>query len=92
MDVHHESGDRGEFFLIENGKKIGILSYKMLSPEFMIIESTYVSPAHREHGYGHHMIQAAVAHAREHKIKIDTTCSFVRRVFYESDKYNDVTI
>lgn len=92
MDVKHHSGKRGEFYLEDDGRKIAELTYNLMSENQMIIDSTYVSPSHREHGLGHKLINAAATYAREKSIKIETTCSFVRRVFRESNQYDDLKL
>lgn len=91
-EVHHHKGARGEFYIEMEGRKVGELTYNTPSEKHMVIDSTYVDPSQREHGHGHELVDAAANYARKNNIKVETTCSFVRRLFQENSEYDDIKL
>ncbi len=91
MTIEHNSdGKKGEFFITEDGKKIGSLVYVYAGETKIIIEHTEVDPSQEGKGYARKLVNAAVDFARSKNIKILPLCPYAKRVLEGSDTYKDV--
>ena len=86
---HAESGSHGEFFIVREGKRIAELTYTS-SGDTAIVGHTWVDPKHRGGTLAPSLVDAVVAWARAGNRKIVPACSYVRRVFSGSRKFDDV--
>ena len=86
---HAESNGRGEFFIEREGKRIAELTYSN-SGSTAVVGHTWVDPKHRGGTLAPSLVDAVVAWAREGNRKIVPACSYVRRVFSTSNKFDDV--
>jgi predicted GNAT family acetyltransferase len=79
----------GTFYVEEEGKRLAFLNFSK-SPGRIIISHTDVSDALRGKNAGKQLVAAAVAYARENKIKVIPLCPFARSVFDRVKEYADV--
>ena len=86
---HAESNGRGEFFIERQSKRIAELTYSS-SGSTAVVGHTWVDPKHRGGTLAPSLVDAVVAWAREEHQKIVPACSYVRRVFSSSNKFDDV--
>jgi predicted GNAT family acetyltransferase len=88
---HNKNGNKGRFYVGDLEMPLAELVYKMTSPETMLIEHTEVSDELRGKNIGYELVEAAVAYARENKIKIIPLCPFAAAVFKKrATEYKDV--
>ncbi len=85
-----ESGDKGSFYIEEDGQKSALMTYKKSDENEITIDHTEVDKAMQEKGLGKKMVAAAVEYARENDIKIVPVCPFVKKVIDETSEYRDV--
>ncbi len=91
MEVKHR-GDKnnGIFYIEENGKQIGKMSYVFAGDTKFIIDHTEIHPAHEGKGLGRKLVQAGVDLAREKGYKILPLCPYAKKMFSKTPTYNDV--
>jgi hypothetical protein len=85
-----EDGDRGKFFIGENDRQIGLMTYKKSGDAVIIIDHTEVDSNHRGEGLGEDLVAAAVEFARENDLKIVPTCPFAAKVIDEKPEFQVV--
>ncbi len=87
---HEENGNKGGFYAMEEGVKIGEMTYSMAGPGKMIIDHTEVNPAEKGKGIGHILLYKAVEYARLNKLKILPLCPFAKASFDRDVNIRDV--
>ena len=87
---HNENNDNGKFYLDNDGKEIGEMTYIIIEKNIMDINHTLIEEEHRGKNLGLELVEAGVKYAREHQLKILPTCPFVHKVFQENKNYSDV--
>ncbi|MFZ4263682.1 GNAT family N-acetyltransferase [Sphingobacterium sp. HJSM2_6] len=87
---HEETGNKGGFYAMEEGKKIGEMTYSMAGPEKMIIDHTEVNPSEKGKGIGHILLYKAVEFARLNQLKILPLCPFAKASFDRDVNIRDV--
>lgn len=87
---HSEGAGHGEFFILREGKRIAELTYSSAGDSAIVVGHTWVDPRHRGGTLAPSLVDAVVAWAREGNRKIVPACSYVRRVFSSSNKFDDV--
>jgi len=91
MEIRHtESETKGIFEVIEEGEKVGEMTYSKAGTDRIIIDHTEVDPSQNGKGLGKKLVDTGVAFAREKGLKIIPLCPFAKRVLTGSDKYADV--
>ena len=91
MLVKHEvDGNKGGFYAIEDGKKIGEMTYSAAGPGKIIIDHTEVDPEEKGKGIGHVLLTKAVEYARENNVKILPLCPFAKASFDRDVTIRDV--
>ena len=91
MEIKHtESETRGSFQVLEEGVKVGEMTYSKAGTDRIIIDHTEVDSSQNGKGLGKKLVDAGVTFAREKGLKIVPLCPFARRVLTGSDKYADV--
>ncbi|MBA2494812.1 MAG: N-acetyltransferase [Acidobacteria bacterium] len=85
-----ESGEKGSFYIKENGQKSALMTYKKSGENEITIDHTEVDEAMQGKGLGKQMVSAAVEYARENDIKIVPVCPFVKEIIDETPEYQDV--
>ncbi|KAA0969668.1 N-acetyltransferase [Aureimonas fodinaquatilis] len=92
MDIRHEAAGNGGRFLTGTGAAEAELSYASgTTPGTVVFNHTFVPPALRGQGVAEKLLEAAVAHARDHGWKIYPTCSYVQVQFARHpEKYANI--
>ena len=91
MEIRHtETETKGAFEVMEEGTKVGEMTYSKAGTHRIIIDHTEVDPSQNGKGLGKKLVDTAVAFARENGLKIIPLCPFARRVLTGSEKYADV--
>jgi hypothetical protein len=85
-----EDGSKGFAMARENGKRAGIMTYSITSPELIIIDHTEVEPAFEGKGVGKELLYKIVEMAREKNIKIIPLCPYAASMFKKLDDIKDV--
>jgi predicted GNAT family acetyltransferase len=70
--------------------QVGELTYRRPGPARILIDHTEVSPHLRGRGVARQLLDAAVAWARVHDIRIGATCSYVLAQFARDSSLHDV--
>lgn len=91
MNIEQVNDDKkGWFKAVEAGKEAGLMTYVWAGPGKLIIDHTEVSPDFSGKGVGKELVLAAVAYARESKVKILPLCPFAKSVFDKNADLQDV--
>lgn len=91
MEIRHTANEaKGAFEVIEEGSKVGEMTYFKSGPGLITIDHTEVDPSQNGKGLGKKLVDAGVAFARENGLKIIPVCPFAKRVLTASEKYADV--
>ncbi len=85
-----EKDDQGSFYIEENGKKLGLMTYRKTGAAEITIDHTEVDDAAQGKGFGKEMTVAAVEYARDNDLKIVPVCSFAKKIIEETPEYQDV--
>ena len=83
-------GNKGMFFVENDGHILAEMVYSMPLPDKMIIEHTEVSDELKGQHVGNQLVYTAVEYARAHNIKIVPLCTFANAVFKRNPEYADV--
>ncbi|OYD45233.1 GNAT family N-acetyltransferase [Sphingobacterium cellulitidis] len=87
---HEESGNKGSFFAVEDGKQIGEMTYSKAGPGKIIIDHTEVDSEEKGKGIGSVLLEKAVDYARENNVKILPLCPFAKAQFDRDVNIRDV--
>lgn len=91
MKIEQVNDDKkGWFKAVEESKEAGLMTYVWAGPGKIIIDHTEVSPEFSGKGVGKALVLAAVAYARENKVKILPLCPFAKSVFDKNADLQDV--
>lgn len=91
MDTKFEqSANKGAFFIEENGKRMGEMTFSKAGDTRIIIDHTEVSDVLKGKGAGKQLVSAAVDYARKNNIKIIPLCPFAKSVFDKVKEFQDV--
>jgi uncharacterized protein len=86
-----ESETKGSFFIVENGLRIGEMTYVHAGPGKIIIDHTEVHSSQEGKGIGKKLLAATVEYVRTNKLKILPLCPYAKHVMEKSvDDYKDV--
>jgi uncharacterized protein len=83
-------GDKGMFFVENDGNILAEMVYSMASPKKMVIEHTEVSDELKGQHVGQQLVHTAVEYARTNDIKIVPLCPFANAIFKKIAEYTDV--
>ena len=87
---HKQIGNKGMFFVGQDGAILAEMVYSMSSPNKMIIEHTEVDESLSGKGVGKQLVENAVLYARNHGIKIVALCPFAKGVLDIVPAWQDV--
>lgn len=87
---HEESDNKGMFYAVEDGKKIGEMTYSKAGPGKIIIDHTEVNPEEKGKGIGSILLNKAVEYARDNALKILPLCPFAKAQFDRDVDIRDV--
>lgn len=85
-----ENGSKGAYFIEQDGKRLGEMTYSKAGDNLIIIDHTEVSDALRGTGAGKKLVTAAVENARKNGLKILPLCPFAKSVFDKTPEFADV--
>jgi predicted GNAT family acetyltransferase len=88
--THAQQGQRGEFFIEENGARLAQMTYRHLDAGRILIDHTYVEPRLRGRGVARSLLDAAAAWARGSGRRISASCSYVLAEFARDASLRDV--
>ena len=87
---HKQTGDRGMFYVEEDGNILAEIIYSNPDINRMIIEHTEVDDELRGQNVGFQLVCHTVEHARTHNMKITPVCTFAKSVFDKKPDFKDV--
>lgn len=91
MIIKHDVKDgKGTFVALEEGNKVGEMTYSQAGAEKFIIDHTEVNPEEKGKGIGHVLLYKAVEHARDNNMKIVPLCPFAKASFDRDVNIRDV--
>ena len=83
-------GNKGMFYVGQDGTILAEMVYTMPSPDKMIIEHTEVDDSLSGKGVGKQLVHTAVEYARANGIKIIPLCPFAKGVLDKVKDWQDV--
>lgn len=87
---HKLVGDKGMFYVGQDGAILAELVYSKPAGDRMIIEHTEVDDSLAGKGVGLQLVTTAVEYARTHKLTIVPLCSFAKKIFDRKPELRDV--
>ncbi|MFD2917855.1 GNAT family N-acetyltransferase [Psychroserpens luteus] len=91
MEVkHNELKNKGKFYLEDNGKEIGEMTYVFVDENTIDINHTLIDKSYRGRDLGLLLIDKSAEFMRAHQLKAIPSCPYVDKVFKESTKYDDL--
>ena len=87
---HKQQGNRGIYFIEEDGEVLAELIYTNLSPDRVILEHTEVSGELQGQNIGFQLVNHLVEHARTNLQKVILVCPFAKSIFDKKPDYMDV--
>jgi uncharacterized protein len=87
---HKMVGNKGIFFVGNDGAFLAEMVYTKPSADKMIIEHTEVDDSLAGKGIGKQLVATGVEYARNHQIKIIPLCPFAKAIFDKVEEYRDV--
>lgn len=88
--TQEDFGSRGEFRAIEDGYKIGEMSYYWEDNNTLVINHTGVLAKYEGQGVGKQLVASAVEYARKNNKKIVPICQFAVAMFKRNPDFDDV--
>lgn len=89
--LQRKDGTKGSFYIEENNKQLGEMTYSMAGPSLMIIDHTEVDDALKGQNAGMQLLHKAVDFARANQLKIIPLCPFANAMFKRKhDEFADV--
>lgn len=76
--IKHDN-DKNTFYIEGKDKNKGYVKY-IIDNGIMNINSTFVDPDYRSHGYAKELVDAAVEYAKSKDLKLSPTCSYAVKV------------
>jgi predicted GNAT family acetyltransferase len=87
---HKLVGNKGMFYVGQEGAILAEMVYSLPSPQKMIIEHTEVDDSLGGKGVGKQLVATAVEYARTHHIKIIPMCPYAKSVLDRTPEWQDV--
>ncbi len=88
--AHKKENGKGVFFIEEDNETVAEMTYTMPSADKMIIDHTEVNEDLRGGQLGFQLVEAGVAYARAHHLKIIPLCIFAKAVINKKPDFQDV--
>lgn len=85
-----ETGSKGVFYALEDGSKIGEMTYSKAGTDKIIIDHTEVDENQKGKGIGKILLFKVVDFARDNNIKIVPLCPFAKSMFDKDIDIRDV--
>ena len=91
MELKHETSKQSNrFYLLDDEKEIGEITYSYISERLIDINHTEIDTNYRGQNLGQKLIDAIVNYAREHNLKAKASCPYVAKVFGRTAQYDDI--
>ena len=90
MDIQHDEGNSGEFYIEKDDKRIALLDYRRSGDSEMTITHTEVGEELAGQGIGKKLVGEAVKYARDNDLKVIATCPFAAKVIAKTPEFQDV--
>jgi len=91
MEIKHEENDRkGAFYIEQDGRRLGEMTYSKAGEKRIIIDHTEVGDELRGTGAGRKLVEAGVNYARENDLTLLPLCPFAKAVIDKTPEYQDV--
>ena len=90
MDIRHDEGNSGEFYIEKDGKRIALLDYRRSGESEMTITHTEVGEELAGQGIGKKLVGEAVKYARDNDLKVIATCPFAAKVIAKTPEFQEV--
>jgi len=90
MEILHEEGTNGVFYIDKEGERLAELQYSPSQGDRINIYHTEVSDKLAGHGIGKKLVAEAVKYARERGFTVTATCPYARKVLDTTPEYQDV--
>ena len=90
MQIEHEPAANRFVAALPEGN--GVLIYRMKSKDVMDVLSTRVPPAAQGRGVGGALVEAALTHAREHRLKVIPSCWYVETWVDKHPEYRELLV
>ena len=88
---HDDNGQKGEFFTLnDSGQRIAEISYIWTGEHQIIANHTWVDDVLRGHGVARQLLDVLVEFARQKRLKIVPTCSYVDVMFKRDKSFADI--
>ena len=87
-----EHGNRGAFYIEEDGEWVAEMSYVKSGKDIMTIDHTELDPKFRGENTGEDLVAEGVKYARENDLRLKSTCKYAHEVLSENSDYEDVFI
>ncbi len=85
-----ESGSKGSFIYVANGKKGGEMTFSKAGEGMIIIDHTEVEDDFRGKGVGLAPVEHAIEFVKERKIKMFPLCPFTKATLQRHSEWADV--
>ena len=90
MEIKHDKGTRGQFYIADGGKRPALLDYLVTTSGDMNITHTQVDESLSGQGVGKKLVAEAVNYARDNGMKVIATCPFAAKVIAKMPEFQDV--
>ena len=88
---HKDNGQQGEFFTLNDaGQRIAEISYVWRNENTIVADHTWVDACLRGQGVARKLLDVLVEFARQKRLKIVPTCSYVDVMFKRDQSLADV--
>lgn len=91
MKVLHDESKK-IFYIEENGKNVGELTYVYGGEGKIAINHTYVNPNYRGKGVAKELALECIQYVKEKNFKIIPVCSFAVTFFRRHEEYSDLLL
>ena len=90
MKIEHEPA--AHRFVARLSEGDGVLDYQMKSTGIIDVLSTHVPQSARGRGVGGALVEAALTHARVHKLRVIPTCWYVETWVGQHPEYRELLV
>lgn len=88
--THEEASSGGSFLYMQDGRRMGELTYQRIGDRLVILDHTFVDQSQRGRGLARELLGAIVDWARTTRTRIRPTCSYAASVFARDKSIADV--
>lgn len=89
---HQESETRNRFYLEDDGKEVGEMTYIYVKDHIIDLNHTEIDKSYRGQNLGQKLIEAVIDYARKNELNITASCPYAKKMIEKNDNYNDVKV